>query len=153
MPSGTFDHIGTRLMDSTPQATTRSYAPEMTPCAAKCTACWEEPHWRSTVVAGTDSGKPAERTAYRVVFMACSPTWSTVPPITSSISAGSTPERSTSVRRVWARSSTGWTWASEPFGLPLPIGVRTASTMTASRMVRPLEVKGFAFQTHYVTPR
>jgi len=63
LPSGTLDHIGTRLMDSTPQATAMSYAPEMTPWAAKCTACWEEPHWRSTVVAGTDSGSPAERAA------------------------------------------------------------------------------------------
>ena len=24
----------------------------MTPCAAKCAACCDEPHWRSTVVAG-----------------------------------------------------------------------------------------------------
>ena len=24
----------------------------MTPWAAKCAACWDEPHWRSTVVAG-----------------------------------------------------------------------------------------------------
>ncbi len=68
--------------------------------------------------------------------MACSPTWSTVPPMTSSISSGSTPERPTRVRRVWASSSTGWTWARAPLGLPLPTGVRTASTMTASRMVR-----------------
>ena len=30
----------------------------MTPWAAKCAACWDEPHWRSTVVPTTDSGKP-----------------------------------------------------------------------------------------------
>lgn len=59
----TFEPIGTRLIDSTPQATTMSYAPDRTPWAAKCTACWDEPHWRSTVVAGTVSGKPAESTA------------------------------------------------------------------------------------------
>lgn len=35
----------------------------MTPWAAKCTACWEDPHCRSTVVAGTVSGKPAESSA------------------------------------------------------------------------------------------
>ncbi len=44
MPGSTLDPIGTRPMDSTPQATTMSYAPEITPCAAKWTACWEEPH-------------------------------------------------------------------------------------------------------------
>ena len=31
----------------------------MTPWAAKWIACWLEPHWRSTVVAGTVSGQPA----------------------------------------------------------------------------------------------
>ena len=36
-----------------------SYAPAMTPCAAKETACWLLPHCRSTVVAGTLSGNPA----------------------------------------------------------------------------------------------
>ena len=35
-----------------------SYAPEITPWAAKLIACWLLPHWRSTVVPGTDSGKP-----------------------------------------------------------------------------------------------
>lgn len=133
-PGGTLDHMGTRLIDSTPQATTTSYAPATTPCAAKCTACWEEPHCRSTVVAGTESGKPADSQAQRVVFMACSPTWSTVPPMTSSTSAGSIPLRPTSSLRVWASSSTGCVPASAPPGLPLPMGVRTASTMTASRM-------------------
>ena len=28
----------------------------MTPWAAKWAACWDEPHWRSTVVAGTALG-------------------------------------------------------------------------------------------------
>ena len=45
--------IGTRLIDSTPQAMTMSYAPAMTPWAAKWAACWLEPHWRSMVVPGT----------------------------------------------------------------------------------------------------
>ena len=31
----------------------------MTPWAAKWYACCDEPHWRSTVVAGTVSGNPA----------------------------------------------------------------------------------------------
>ena len=42
-------------MDSTPPATATSAWPLMTVAAAKATACWEDPHWRSTVVPGTDS--------------------------------------------------------------------------------------------------
>ena len=34
-------------------------AADITACAAKCTACWDEPHCRSTVVPGTSSGSPA----------------------------------------------------------------------------------------------
>ncbi len=45
-------------MFCTPPATTRSVVPLMTAWAAKCTACWDEPHWRSTVVPGTSSGRP-----------------------------------------------------------------------------------------------
>ena len=37
----------------------------MTPWAAKWADCCDEPHWRSMVVAGTDSGKPAASTALR----------------------------------------------------------------------------------------
>ena len=52
-------------MDSTPAAMTISYAPAMMPCAAKCTACWLEPHLRSMVVEGTCSGNPAASHAMR----------------------------------------------------------------------------------------
>ena len=52
--------IGMALMFCTPPATTRSWVPDMTPCAAKCTACWEEPHWRSMVTPGTWSGRPGD---------------------------------------------------------------------------------------------
>ena len=37
---------------------TTSWAPAMTAWAAKWAACCDEPHWRSTVVAGTSSGQP-----------------------------------------------------------------------------------------------
>ncbi len=78
LPNGfcpmTFASIGTRVIDSTPAAIAMSYAPEMTPCAAKCAACCDEPHWRSTVVAGTDSGRPAPSHALRPMFSDCSPT-------------------------------------------------------------------------------
>src|ERR1700683_1500710 len=39
-------------MFCTPPATTTSAVPDMTACAAKCTACCEEPHCRSMVVPG-----------------------------------------------------------------------------------------------------
>ena len=61
-------------MASTPPPMTTSMAPAMTAWAAKWTACWAEPHWRSTVVPGTVSGKPAASAAFRPMFMACSPT-------------------------------------------------------------------------------
>ena len=76
---------GTRLIDSTPPAMTMSYWPAITPCAAKCAACWLEPHCRSIVVAGTRSSKPAASTACRAMFIVCSPTWLTQPSSTSSI--------------------------------------------------------------------
>ena len=50
-------------MFCTPPATTRSAVPLITACAAKCTACCDEPHWRSTVVPGTSSGSPADEPA------------------------------------------------------------------------------------------
>jgi hypothetical protein len=53
---------GTRLIDSTPPTITMSLSPAAIPAAAKCTACWLEPHWRSMVVAGTVSSKPAAST-------------------------------------------------------------------------------------------
>ena len=58
-------------MFCTPPATTRSWVPDMTPWAAKCTACCEEPHWRSMVTPGTWSGSPATSHAVR----ATSPAW------------------------------------------------------------------------------
>ena len=50
---------GSWHMFCTPPATTRSWVPLITPWAAKCTACCDEPHWRSMVVPGTCSGSPA----------------------------------------------------------------------------------------------
>src|SRR5437660_317918 len=61
----------------------------MTPWAAKWADCWEDPHWRSTLVPTTDSGNPAARAALRPMFRPCSPVCMTQPMITSSTSAGS----------------------------------------------------------------
>ena len=57
-PPRAFVDIGARVMDSTPHAIARSYAPAITPCATKCAACCDEPHCRSTLVAGTCHGQP-----------------------------------------------------------------------------------------------
>src|SRR5437016_1124729 len=48
-------------MLSTPEATTRSYAPAISPWAAKWMDCCDEPHWRSMVVAGTSESQPLGR--------------------------------------------------------------------------------------------
>ncbi len=53
----------------------------MTPCAAKWIACCDDPHWRSIVVAGTDSGQPAASTALRPMLSDCSETCMTQPMI------------------------------------------------------------------------
>ena len=73
MPPRAFDDIGARVIDSTPHAIPMSYAPAITPCATKCAACCDEPHWRSTLVAGTLHGSPAATHALRVTLQPCSP--------------------------------------------------------------------------------
>src|SRR3954463_2014377 len=107
----------------------------MTPWATKCAACCDDPHCRSTVVAGTVQGRPAATHALRVTLVDCSPACVTQPPTTSSICAASTPVRSSSALSACPSRSVGCQPASFP--LRLPIGVRTASTITASRMQNP----------------
>ncbi len=103
----------------------------MTPWATKWTACWDEPHCRSTEVAGTCHGRPPAIQALRATLLDCSPTWLTQPPTTSSTRPGSTPVRSTRALRVKPSRSVGCQVDSAPFRFP--IGVRMVSTMTASR--------------------
>src|ERR1035437_998902 len=105
----------------------------MTPWAAKCSACCEEPHWRSIVVAGTDSGQPAASTALLPTLKACSPTWETQPIMTSSTRLGSRLLRATSAFSASDARSTACQFFSFP--LRFPPGVRTASTMTAVGIV------------------
>ena len=76
-------------MFCTPPATTRSAVPLSTAWAAKCTACWDEPHCRSTVTPGTASGRPAASQAVRAMSPACGPRVSTQPNTTSSTASGS----------------------------------------------------------------
>jgi hypothetical protein len=119
--------MGTRVMLSTPAAITMSMLPDITACAAKCSACCDEPHWRSTEVAGTDSGRREASTALRAMFEACSPTWPTQPMMTSSTSAGSMSVRSTSALSTCAARSAG----CQPDRRPLrrPPAVRAAATI------------------------
>ena len=114
-------------MLSTPAAMTTSMAPDITVAAAKWMACCDEPHWRSTEVAGTLSGRLEARTALRAMLMACSPTWPTQPRITSSIRAGSAPLRATRASSTVAARSAG----CQPETLPplRPPAVRAAATI------------------------
>ena len=65
---GTEDPIPTWLITSTPQPTATSTVPEATSAYARLVACWEEPHWESTVVAATSRGSPAVSQELRVTF-------------------------------------------------------------------------------------
>src|SRR6266566_1160450 len=128
------DPRGTRDSDSTPPAITTSAWPVMTSMAAKLKACSPEAHIRFTLVPGTDSGNPAIKGARRPMFKPCSSTWVTHPRMTSSTNLGSIPARSTSARSAKAAKSSGL----QSFKAPprFPMGVRTAPTITASRIER-----------------
>ena len=62
-----------RDIDSTPPATTRSWAPLATPIAATVIACWPEPQKRFSVMPGTVSGQPASSSASRAMSSPWSP--------------------------------------------------------------------------------
>ena len=62
MPVARAEPSGTRLITSTPPATTTSCWPDITACTAKSSACWLDPHARLTVVPGMVSGQPAAST-------------------------------------------------------------------------------------------
>src|SRR5262249_32720832 len=111
-----------------------------TPWATKCTACCDEPHCRSTDVAGTVHGSPPATQALRVTLQPCSPAWVTQPPTTSSTSAGSKSLRCTIVRSTSPRRSVGCHSASAP--LRFPNAERAQSTITASRVAMSLMLEG-----------
>src|SRR5215470_17045495 len=101
-------------------------------CAAKCTACWLEPHMRLRETAGTETGNPASNAPRRPTFAPCSPDWVTVPQITSSIRAGSSPARAATPLSACASSESGRVSRNAP--PRLANGVRSAATMTGSDM-------------------
>src|SRR5690606_10587202 len=81
---------------------------------------------------------PADSQALRVTLFDCSPAWVTQPPITCSTSDGSMPALSHSAYCTRASSAAGCSPESSPRPiLPRAIGVRTASTITASRIASP----------------
>src|SRR2546421_6042393 len=135
-PAWVLEPSGMRLIDSTPQARATSTAPEAMSPAARLVACWDEPHWESTVVAGTVRGRPAVSQAVRAMLKDCSPTAVTHPPTTCSTWAGSMPALSITAR---------WTVPSRSAGCMVdrppprrPMGLRAASTITTSVMKRSL---------------
>src|SRR2546423_512201 len=145
--------IGTRDIDSTRAETTTSSWPAATAAAALKFPCIDEPHCRSTVVPQTDSGQPATSGAIRPMFQPCSPTCETQPIWMSSISAGSSSWRPTSPFSTCPARSSARIFESDPFRLP--IGERTASTISASRIYDSVQAPFArnAFQLEQVAPR
>ncbi len=122
---------GARVIDSTPPAMMRSASPTATARLASLTASSPDPHKRLTVAPGMDTGSPASSTAMRPTLRLSSPAPLASPKYTSSIDAGSSEGwRSSRPRNAVAARSSGRTPESAPPSLP--IGVRTASRMSAS---------------------
>ncbi|MNT05666.1 hypothetical protein D3C72_1402940 [compost metagenome] len=120
---------GAALMFSMPPATTISASPAMIALAASITAFRPEPHTLLMVMAGTMSGRPALREAWRAGFWPAAAV-STWPMMTSLTWSGFTPARSSAALMTRAPSSGAGILASEPPNLPT--AVRAAETMTMS---------------------
>src|SRR5262245_33234765 len=121
-------------MDSTPPATIASASPAEIRYAASTIASRPEPHRRLTVNAGTDAGTAAFSAATRATLTA-SGGCAMLPKTTSSSSAASKPVRARiSAVTIRPSSCAGTSFSSV---LALEYGVRTPSTMTASRDIGP----------------
>src|ERR1700761_1335591 len=123
--------IGTRDIDSTPPAHTRSSQPEATFCAAMLTASSPEAQKRFSCTPDTVFGSPALIAA----ALAMSPPWSpigeTQPSTTSSISPGSRSGLRLSISCINPTTrSMGLVACSEPLTLPRPRGVLSVSKMS-----------------------
>ena len=82
--------------------------------AAELIAWSPQPHSRLTVSPPTSTGSPASSSAIRATLRLSSPAWLAQPRMTSSMTAGSMPERSTTARITAAARSSGRTDASAP---------------------------------------
>ena len=101
-------------MFSMPPPMAQSMKPAMISAAALAIPWAPEPHTRFTVIAGTDTGRPAWIAAWRAGFILL-PAWMTLPMTTESMRSGVSPARFTTSRRTAAPSSA----AGTPFSAPL----------------------------------
>ncbi len=125
--------IGTRDIDSTPPANTRSSQPDATFWAAMLTASRPDAQKRLSCTPATVSGRPALIAAVLAMSAPWSPTGVTQPSTTSSTRAGSSVSLRTSISCMRPTTrSTGLVVCSDPLCLPLPRGVRIASNTSAS---------------------
>ena len=117
-------------MLSMPAATMTSASPHVMAWVAMWVAFMLEPHSLLTVTAGTSSGSPAACTARRPGLWPW-PACSTLPTMTSSISAGSSPARLTASAMAMPPSFTAG--ISDRAPRKRATGVRQALKMTVSR--------------------
>src|SRR5262245_8798102 len=125
--------MGTRLIDSTPPATTTWTAPACT-CWAPSAIAWRpEEQKRLIVIAPAVVGTPARSAAWRATLLPCSASGIAQPSTTSStISAFNGGTRASAPSMTAAAMSSGRVSRSD---FPaLPTAVRTLDTTTASRM-------------------
>ena len=139
--SGSGTHLlppmGTWLMLSTPPHRYTSAKPAIILVAPMAMESMPEEQKRFTVAPETESGKPAFRVSIRATFMPCSASGKAHPKITSSISAGSKPGvLATTALITSVPMCSGRVFLSMPRGA-LPTAVRTAPTITASRIILP----------------
>src|SRR6187399_1928843 len=119
-----------------PPATATVTSPVATACAASITAFRPEPQTLLMVMAATRGSRPPRSAAWRAGAWP-SPALTTFPMMHSSTAAGSMAARRTASATTRAPRSV----AENPLRAPrnLPVGVRTALTMTASRTSRVLK--------------
>ena len=120
----------THEIDSTPPATTMSFSPAMTRCAAIAIVCRPLEQKRLTVMPLVVIGRPARSAIWRAMLLPVAPSGVAQPMMTSSTSAGSMPARSTAALTAWPPSVAPWVMLKAPFQL-LASGVRAVETMTA----------------------
>src|SRR5712692_2017167 len=123
-----------KLMLSSPPATSTSASPAMMRCAANAMVCRPDEQKRLTVTPGTVIGRPARIADRRAIFCPVARSGMAQPITTSSTSPGSTPARSTACLTTWPPSTAPWVMLKAPRNA-LPIGVRAVETITASGML------------------
>ena len=120
----------THEIDSTPPATTTSFSPAMTRCAAIAIVCRPLEQKRFTVMPLVVIGRPARSAIWRAMLLPVAPSGVAQPMMTSSTSAASMPARSTAALTAWPPRVAPWVMLKAPFQL-LASGVRAVETITA----------------------